>query len=105
VRLACFARRAMQRVRVCDMDVVVPDLHDARLPQLPHCPGDRLPVGAYQAGELLVGVTGGAPSEPPFVSNDAVLSRVTNGTRTRDVRGHNPFAHKKRTRGYRVRFL
>jgi hypothetical protein len=48
----------MQGFRVRDMDVLVPDFHDARFSQLPEGPGDRLPVGAYQAGELLVGVSG-----------------------------------------------
>jgi hypothetical protein len=39
--------------------VLVPELHDPRVFQLPQGPGDRLPVGPYQASELPVSVASG----------------------------------------------
>src|SRR5918998_3075487 len=51
--------KAIQRIHIRDVDVSIPDLYGARLPQLPHGPGERLPVGSNHARQLLVGVAGG----------------------------------------------
>jgi hypothetical protein len=50
---------AIQRVHIRDMDASILDFHGARLPQPPQGPGERLPVGPYQARELPVGEAGG----------------------------------------------
>src|SRR5215210_398618 len=55
-------RHPTQGLRVRDVDMLVPNLHDPRLLQLTQSPSYRLPVRPYQASELLVGVASGYPA-------------------------------------------